>query len=202
MGLRDKVHNLEEISVETKFVRLFMSSKFGKNTSLEFVNRGSKIENDKDIFFDSLIMNVNENQALFSMLKEKAEAKGEQNILQRCSEDTIEQISSFAEFHRVVTNIVRPGSIRRVVYHENRGTGQPILVFDVSGYKYCSNICECHQSNNIYFVANILRKHVYQKYYSCMDYKGPFIQVPSLDSILDQFDDKDNADLLLACADY
>ena len=109
---------------------------------------------------------------------------------------------SFSEIPRLICNIIRPGLIRKVIYHENRNTGQPILVFDVSGYKYCSNIGKNHRSNNIYFVAQILKKYVYQKCYSCIDYKGHPIKVESDDEIIEPFDDKDNADLLLACANY
>ena len=180
--------------------RMFLSSKFGKNNPLKYIRKGPKIVTDMEVFMASLIMNVDEKQDVIPMLSVKAEVKKE--IAYRVHEISIEQMPSYPELRKLISNIIRPGSIRKVIYHENRNTGQPVLVFDVSGYKYCSNIGKNHQSNNIYFVANPIKRYVYQKCYKCLDFKGHHIEVQSGDGIIEQFDSKDNADLLLACANH
>ena len=180
--------------------RLFLSSKFGKNTPLKFIRKGPEIVTEKEVFMASLIMNVDKKQDEISMLNEKAEVKKE--IPHTIHEASIEQIPSFPDIQRLISQIIMPGSIRKVIYHENRNTGQPIVVFNVSGYKYCPNIGKNHQSNNIYFVANPLNNYVYQKCYSCLEFKGHPIKVQSDDETIEPFDDKDNADLLLACANH
>ena len=66
-----------------------------------------------------------------------------------------------------------------------------MIVYDVSDFNFCENIGRSHSRNNVYFVANIHDKCVYQKCYKCVYFSGK--RIPLV------FDDSDNLDLLSAC---
>ena len=56
-----------------------------------------------------------------------------------------------------------------------------ILIFNISGYRYCDNICREHKSNGVFFVIDTKQGIWYQKCYDpdCRGYKSPSCPMPS-----------------------
>lgn len=196
----------EGVYTKNRNFRLFMSSKLGKTNSLQIsktksvaVNSNSSIEFDRNIFLSSLIMNVPEDQEAIHVQRKHADNKT--NSLREC-EKNLQQQSTFSEIDKLILDIIKPGTIRRVKYFENSNTQKPVLVYDVSGYNYCSKIGRCHKSNNVYFVANIFEQMAYQKCYGCPGFKGFPISFEKDYDHRPEFDEKDNPDLLLACSSF
>jgi len=104
--------------------------------------------------------------------------------------------SDFPEFDEQVLNLIKPyGSIRNIKYYANEDTGFPVLVFNLSGYRYCQNIKGAHFSNNVYFeqifvnafcIKNICKRILYQKCYDCIQYSGRIVEVPVRGQFLEE----------------
>ena len=73
-----------------------------------------------------------------------------------CSSD-FPQIDSFVK--KYITN----GHISSIRFYENVGTRKPMIVYEIMNMRFCGNIGRSHKSNNIYYVADISRKCIYQK---------------------------------------
>ena len=66
------------------------------------------------------------------------------------------------EFIRlIITQGRSPGRIRRVTYLPEG----KLIIFDITGYRYCENIGRHHKSNNIMLIANLEKMAYYQKCY-------------------------------------
>ena len=66
------------------------------------------------------------------------------------------------EFIRlIITRDSHPGRIRRVTYLSEG----KLVIFDITGYRYCMNIRRHHKSNNIMLIANLEKMTYYQKCY-------------------------------------
>ena len=96
-------------------------------------------------------MNVPENQKLISIEKRRRYVHKEYwpregikafklNPSPINEEAIYQEVSAFPRFKELILHIIKPGTIRRVKFHKNINTGKPVLVFDVNGYKYCSNL--------------------------------------------------------------
>ena len=135
------------------FFRLYMSSKMGRSDSLDICLNNDDLSkfngSKKEIFLKSLVLNVH--------LSSKIHYYGKVDS-DRVAMKVKPQVKNFAtnsdfpEFDEQVLNLIKPyGSIRNIKYYANEDTGFPVLVFNLSGYRYCQNIKGAHFSNNVYF---------------------------------------------------
>ena len=72
--------------------------------------------------------------------------KAQQPLKENNSIKTSES-SPYKEFDDFLISLITPGKISKIDYYENHSTGFPIVVYNVQGYRYCSNIHRCHKNN-------------------------------------------------------
>ena len=194
----------QSVYTKNRNFRLFLSSKFGRNVALKVVDVDSNEEQkhfqcEKNIFFQSLITNIPTEVDIIVYSDEQYSVKPKK--LEERSENQTTNKSPFPEFDKFVTSLIAPGKIEKVIVHENKNTNMPVMIYNVSGYNYCKNINRCHEKNNIFFVANIINRHIVQR---CHDancatfYSDPIVM--NIDKV--EFDESDNPDLLLASIEY
>lgn len=167
--------------------RLFLSSKFGKNTPLTVchtMKERNKLS-DEAVFFQSLITNVQANDIPIPF---DEFSKGKAQASKATDSVKTSDSSPYKEFDKFLTSFIKPGQIGNVIHYKNESTGCPILVYNVNGYRYCPNIQRCHKKNEIYFIANIRKRYIVQK---CRDYDcSDFSSAPlHLDMVMDSDDD-------------
>lgn len=186
--------------------RLYLSSKIGKSNPFENNEKdlscAKKISCnncDKTLFFRSLVMNIPKESKIIPFDPTYVEQRKESS--NKINEITNIQISPYPDFDQLIVSIIEPGKIKKVKFFENVNTQKPVVIYDVSGYRYCQNIGRSHKSNNIYFVANIMEQYVQQKCHDpmCSDFISKAIPLKSY-SHDPVFDDNDNPVLLLACS--
>ena len=134
--------------------RLFLSSKFGQNTPFTVCYKIKQNKmSEEDIFFKSLITNVDGSAKLipFEGLSGNQASKGTDSV-------KTSDASPYEEFDKFLTLFIKPGKIRTVIHYKNENTGCPMVVYNVSGYRFCPNIQRCHKENEIYFIANIRKR--------------------------------------------
>ena len=150
-------------------------------------NDDSQLEKEgerKEIFFQSLLLNVHENYEAQIYGKEGCDRLS----IMTNSKDQDRSFTmdlSASEFDKIVSSTIKPhGFIRTIKYYANENTGYPILIYNIGGYRFCQNINGDHFSNNVYFVANIRKRLLYQKCYNCTDYSGSIVKLPEQEDLV------------------
>lgn len=176
--------------------RLFQSSKAGKNIPLVPTKRmlaaWSHNFPDEKIFLHSLVSNIDPMARLLA-----------------CSEDDEGQAFRIAEVSFKKRNMSREGKdvqrgsspypkldefVLEVCRHSVRNTGPrtigvrswvamdngSILIYNLSGYRFCNNIGREHKSNGVFIVVDTHEGIWYQKCYDpeCKGYKSPSCPIP------------------------
>ncbi|XP_052635772.1 DNA-directed primase/polymerase protein isoform X3 [Harpia harpyja] len=128
--------------------RMYKSSKAGKNVILKIAEDNKFVPNceenvslEEAYFLSSLICNI------------------------RASHDTKVLSSGFSEEERKMS-----GFLNRITTRSSRGIRrwnyfslEEILVYDISGYRWCENIGRAHKSNNIMILVDLKKEVWYQK---------------------------------------
>ena len=175
----------EGVYTKNRNFRLYRSSKLGKVIDLKvarenkFVIKQLKYETDKDdyrskhinILLDSLVSYIlfEDNLRILSFTNQSLQFDPAAPSCLPTNAPTLSfesgESSPFPlldEFIQlIITRDNSPGRIRRVTYL----TEGKLVIFDITGYRYCENVGRHHKSNNIMLIANLEKMAYYQKCY-------------------------------------
>ena len=171
-------------------IRLFLSSKLGKRDFLKIEEQDT---DDKTVFLSSLVTNIPEDHKVVPYNTGPA-ANKDTNQTKKSKDVEHPSHSAYPDYDETVLSAILPGAIRNVKYFPNENTSKPVIIYDIIGYNFCEHIGRSHRRNNVYFIANIYEKCVYQKCYKCVGFSGK--RIPLL------FDDSHNLDLISTCEAY
>ena len=169
---------------------MFLSSKLGKGDVLKIEEQGI---DDKTVFLSSLVTNIPEDHKIVPYKMGTADNKDRKQA-KKSKDEKNSSHSSYPDYDETVLSAILPGTIRNVKHFPNKNTNKPVIIYDICGYNFCEHIGRSHRRNNVYFIANIYEKSVYQKCYKCIGFSGK--RIPLL------FDDSDNLDLISTCEAY
>ncbi|NXU77271.1 PRIPO protein, partial [Oreotrochilus melanogaster] len=134
--------------------RMYKSSKAGKNVILKIAEDNTFVPNcgDNDsleeaYFLSSLICNIRV------------------NVCDLCFTDSMEgyQESPYPEIDDFVCSLVNKDGVQGGIRRWNYFSLEEILVYDISGYRWCENIGRAHKSNNIMILVDLKKEVWYQK---------------------------------------
>ena len=154
--------------------RMISSSKFGKNTQLKLVSSCTDID-DQLTFFESFVSDRNLVVNTVSIVNEPVK---HQNVQVLKSNDPFSKTTKFYDIDQLVQKQIGLGTITNTKIFENQCTSKPMIVYNIKGFRYCENIRRAHKSNSIYFVADVLKRCIFQKCYDCDGYRGKDIFLP------------------------
>ena len=178
----------EGVYTKNRNFRLYLSSKLGKEICLKVANENKFVPKQShpglpnaikskhiNILFDSFISHIpfDFNLNILSFVHPSLLAS-EQPLLSphthtpsntHSANTDSEESSPFPLLDTFITSVITrdgaPGRIRRVTHF----TAGKIVMFDITGYRFCENIQRHHKSNNIMLIANLERMTYYQKCY-------------------------------------
>ena len=170
--------NLQEYGLLVLFFyRLYMSSKMGRSDPLDicYHENQKELSTNKDIFLRSLILNVSKSIIVREFGNKDLGPPADITTLPVSYSGVT---SNFLEFDELIASLIKPeGSIRNVKFYANDQTGFPVLIYNLKEFRFCGHINGVHRSNNVYFVANIRKRYMYQKCYKCVHYCGPLLRL-------------------------
>ncbi|KAM6132642.1 LOW QUALITY PROTEIN: DNA-directed primase/polymerase protein [Pterocles gutturalis] len=157
--------------------RMYKSSKAGKNVILKIAEDNKFVPNceenvslEEAYFLSSLICNIRarddtevlscgfseEGRKMSAFLSSKAT---------RSRRDAIEgyQDSPYPEIDHFVCSLVNKDGVQGGIRRWNYFSLEEILVYDISGYRWCENIGRAHKSNNIMILVDLKNEVWYQK---------------------------------------
>ncbi|NWX69550.1 PRIPO protein, partial [Alca torda] len=132
--------------------RMYKSSKAGKNVILKIAEDNQFVPNceenvslEEAYFLSSLICNI-------------------RKITGSCR-DSVEgyQDSPYPEIDHFVRSMVNKDGVQGGIRRWNYFSLEEILVYDISGYRWCENIGRAHKSNNIMILVDLKKEVWYQK---------------------------------------
>ena len=180
-GGREVLFIDQAVYTRNRNFRLFLSSKFGKNIPLivsdigHVENKHFNIPSEQTTFFQSLITNIPKGSTLVTYCRDQTLKTRVINSPIISGSQSIDH-SPYPEFDRFLISLIKPGHIKKVIFHDNVRTNMPVIIYNVSGYNYCQNIQRCHKNNNVFFIANIYKRQIIQR---CHDYEcSTFSSVP------------------------
>jgi hypothetical protein len=182
----------ESVYTKNRHFRLYMSTKLNKNAPLIVSKENqyrptttSKKNESKDLqlFLDSLITYVPFDVNNLRILK-----YGYCGNQELCSGYHFSKVpfggllssynvkSPYPEVDKFVMSIIYPGRIWRWSYFNS----VDLIVYDITGYRYCGNIGRQHHSNNIKYVVNLSNYTYYQKCHDpdCATYRSAECKLP------------------------
>ena len=121
------------------------SCKFGKNTPLVISPLTMLTNSDNDVFFQSLICDkaliVNADNNLFNEDKKNMSDSKETRpkIVQQSIEYNCPDIDDF------IKSLIEGGRIKKKTYHKNVCTNKPMIIYEISDFRYCSNVLRRHK---------------------------------------------------------
>ncbi|NXG57043.1 PRIPO protein, partial [Hemiprocne comata] len=136
--------------------RMYKSSKAGKNVILKIAEDNKFVPNCEDnvsleeaYFLSSLICNISNDMDLWSWF----------------FTDSMEgyQDSPYPEIDCFVRSLVNKDGVQGGIRRWNYFSLEEILVYDISGYRWCENIGRAHKSNNIMILVDLKKEVWYQK---------------------------------------
>ena len=137
----------QSIYTKNRNFRLFLSSKFGQSTALRICHTMTKTQHqlpEETIFFQSLITHVQANANVIPFDECSTDGAQSSNETKRIKTS---DSSPYKEFDEFLLSLITPGKIVKIIHYENGGTGCPMVVYNVDGYRYCPNIQRCHMNN-------------------------------------------------------
>jgi len=164
--------------------RLFLSSKFGKETFLKLIHDGGVGRSDpKATFYDSLVTCVN--SIHFLQFKDHED----QVVLQThgsrggCSAaaSSSQSCSPFPEIDDFVASLVNDLETGRTGYVRKWVQNGSFLTYEIAGsYRYCHNIERHHKSNNVKFIVDIQHGNYFQMCHdeNCKEFRSNVFQLP------------------------
>ncbi|NXC67895.1 PRIPO protein, partial [Anhinga anhinga] len=135
--------------------RMYKSSKAGKNVILKIAEDNKFVPNcegnvslEEAYFLSSLICNVSMYVSVVSVLTDSMEGY---------------QASPYPEIDCFVHSLVNKDGVQGGIRQWNYFSLEEILVYDISGYRWCENIGRAHKSNNIMILVDLKKEVWYQK---------------------------------------
>ncbi|NXV12421.1 PRIPO protein, partial [Cepphus grylle] len=134
--------------------RMYKSSKAGKNVILKIAEDNQFVPNceenvslEEAYFLSSLICNISCVSVAFVVT------------------DSVEgyQDSPYPEIDHFVRSVVNKDGVQGGIRRWNYFSLEEILVYDISGYRWCENIGRAHKSNNIMILVDLKKEVWYQK---------------------------------------
>ncbi|KAM6313495.1 DNA-directed primase/polymerase protein [Aegotheles albertisi] len=157
--------------------RMYKSSKAGKNVILKIAEDNKFVPNHEDnvsleeaYFLSSLICNISvrdDTKVLSSGCSEE-ERKMPAFLNSKTTgsrRDSMEgyQDSPYPEIDYFVRSLVNKDGVQGGIRRWNYFSLEEILVYDISGYRWCENIGRAHKSNNIMILVDLKKEVWYQK---------------------------------------
>ena len=125
--------------------RILNSCKFGKNTPLIVSPLTNSTCSEEEVFFQSLIcdkkLNINvENNLLDDKKNPISHVKNvRKKLLNTSAEFDCPEIDKF------INSLIKNGKIKKKTYFENTGTKKPMIIYEISDFRYCSNVKREHK---------------------------------------------------------
>lgn len=212
----------EGVYTKNRNFRCLHCTKRGKNTPLkvakenqyESVPKNGVCENEQ-FFIDSLVTTVDENCNVLTFGEETSRVL-RSSMRKQKDKSVLDGLSSspYPEVDKHIENVVFPGYVRSwFCFSQNE-----VVVYEISGNRYCYNVGREHRSNGIMYVVNLKTGEYYQKCHDpdCRDFRSCIWHLPesvlfwkTLDddeimavaqSVVD-FDESDTDDELFVTAD-
>ncbi|XP_071288291.1 DNA-directed primase/polymerase protein isoform X1 [Agelaius tricolor] len=157
--------------------RMYKSSKAGKNVILKIAEDNKFIPNcEKDVsleeayFLSSLICNIgaiDDVKVLSSGFSEEERKISAflNSKTTRSSRDPMEgyQGSPYPEIDNFVRSLVNKDGLQGGIRQWSYFSLKELLIYDISGYRWCENIGRAHKSNNIMILVDLKNEVWYQK---------------------------------------
>ena len=126
--------------------RILDSCKFGKNIPFIVSPMTTLSSNYDELFLQSLIcdkeliINVKNTDNLDDKHCIKAVINdNKRNIVDRSTEFECPEIDN------LIKSLIEDGQIRKKTYYENASTKKPIIIYEISNFRYCSNVMRKHK---------------------------------------------------------
>ncbi|XP_053831316.1 DNA-directed primase/polymerase protein isoform X2 [Vidua macroura] len=179
--VKDKEGNKQlfvDLGVYTKNrnFRMYKSSKAGKNVILKIAEDNKFVPNcEKDVsleeayFLSSLICNVGANDDIKVLSSGFSEERKMSAFLNskttRSIRDPMEgyQGSPYPEIDNFVHSLVNKDGLQGGIRQWSYFSLKELLIYDISGYRWCENIGRAHKSNNIMILVDLKNEVWYQK---------------------------------------
>ncbi|XP_051474918.1 DNA-directed primase/polymerase protein isoform X3 [Apus apus] len=172
---KDNIH--VGVYTRNRNFRMYKSSKAGKNVILKIAEDNKFVPNCEDsvsleeaYFLSSLICNIrvrDDTQVLSSVFSEEERKMSAfiNSKTTRSSRDSMEgyQDSPYPEIDSFVRSLVNKDGVQGGIRRWNYFSLEEILVYDISGYRWCENIGRAHKSNNIMILVDLKKEVWYQK---------------------------------------
>ncbi|XP_062431728.1 DNA-directed primase/polymerase protein isoform X2 [Rhea pennata] len=151
--------------------RIYKSSKAGKNAILKiaednkFVPKCEKnVSLEEAYFLSSLVCNVGDDTRILSSGSSEEQRKISGKTT-RSTRDSIDgcQDSPYPEIDSFVRSLVNKDGVQGGIRQWNYFSLEEIIVYDISGYRWCENIGRAHKSNNIMILVDLKKEVWYQK---------------------------------------
>ncbi|NXX83999.1 PRIPO protein, partial [Urocolius indicus] len=139
--------------------RMYKSSKAGKNVILQIAEDNKFVPDCKEnvsleeaYFLSSLICNISgkATQGMYVSFVLSDPVEGYQD-------------SPYPEIDSFVRSLVNKDGVQGGIRRWNYFSQEEILVYDISGYRWCENIGRAHKSNNIMILVDLKKEVWYQK---------------------------------------
>ncbi|XP_064566613.1 DNA-directed primase/polymerase protein isoform X2 [Zonotrichia leucophrys gambelii] len=157
--------------------RMYKSSKAGKNVILKIAEDNKFIPNcEKDVsleeayFLSSLICNVGASDDIKVLSSGFSEEERKMSAFlnsktTRSSRDPMEgyQGSPYPEIDHFVRSLVNKDGLQGGIRQWSYFSLKELLIYDISGYRWCENIGRAHKSNNIMILVDLKNEVWYQK---------------------------------------
>ncbi|XP_039921757.1 DNA-directed primase/polymerase protein isoform X3 [Hirundo rustica] len=176
--------------------RMYKSSKAGKNVILKIAEDNKFIPNcEKDVsleeayFLSSLICNVRVSDDIKVLSSGFSEEERKMSAFlnsktTRSSRDPMEghQGSPYPEIDHFVRSLVNKDGLQGGIRQWSYFSLKELLIYDISGYRWCENIGRAHKSNNIMILVDLKNEVWYQKCHDpvCREqnFKSPSFPLP------------------------
>ncbi|XP_064367102.1 DNA-directed primase/polymerase protein isoform X3 [Dromaius novaehollandiae] len=157
--------------------RMYKSAKAGKNVILkiaednQFVPKCEKnVSLEEAYFFSSLVCNVGSRDDTKILTSGSSEEERKMSAFlnsktTRSTRDSTEgyQDSPYPEIDSFVRSLVNKDGVQGGIRQWNYFSLEEIIVYDISGYRWCENIGRAHKSNNIMILVDLKKEVWYQK---------------------------------------
>ncbi|XP_024523407.1 DNA-directed primase/polymerase protein [Selaginella moellendorffii] len=165
--------------------RLVFSAKAGKTAILvptyRFASSSEVVMDDITTFMQALVCNVDANCETLLTFDRGAAGKHPKSLSNIQPQHSVaSEASPFGAVDAFVESISSfgntPGKIRNWFWFSELG----IIVYNISGNRFCERVGRQHKSNNVMYIVNLRRASYYQKCHDpdCRGYKSPVRPVP------------------------
>ncbi|KAG0605264.1 hypothetical protein M758_9G044200 [Ceratodon purpureus] len=171
--------------------RLPYSSKAGKTSLLLPTSRfGSSKLSEREVFTNSLICKVKEECQQLLTFSTENPCQGGIVAFDTCRADPVGQSgeglssnygkSPFPSLEVFIEAIARIGDVQGKIRSWYHFADHGVVVYNISGNRFCENIGRPHKSNNVFYVVDFRTAGYYQKCHDpdCRGYQSPLRPIP------------------------